>query len=85
MGIFGSNYKASDYYWRNSDEYFILSDINSKFLKRNNFTGTVSDFKNRVRKSKPYTRVRTGSANFNYRYTPVYRIQDFKHGHICDQ
>lgn len=31
MGIFGSNYKASDYYWRNSDEYFILSDINSKF------------------------------------------------------
>lgn len=70
--------QASDYYWRNHDDYFILSDVDSKFLKYNNFEGTVADFKSRVRKSKPYTRVKTGSARYCFRSTPVYRIQDFK-------
>lgn len=60
------------------DTYFILSDINAEFLKKHNIESTVSDFKLRVRKSKPFTRCSTGSVYYNFRSTPIYRISDFK-------
>ena len=81
MGILGGyNRSAFDYYWQHSDRenFFILSDINSNFMKKHNLGGTVKEFKNKVRKSQPFTRVRTGSANYNYRSTPLYRVSDFK-------
>ena len=81
MGLFsGYNAKAYDYYWHHSDRdnFFILSDVNSRFMKRHNLSGSVKDFKDKVRKSKPYTKVKTGSANYNYRFTPIYRVTDFK-------
>ena len=80
MGLFsGYSAKAFDYYWSHGDRdnFFILSDINSQFIKKYNLNCTVKDFKDRVRKSKPYTKVKTGSASYNYRYTPVYRVSDF--------
>jgi len=81
MGLFsGYSAKAFDYYWQHSDRdnFFILSEVNSTFMKKHNLTGSVKDFKNKVRHSKPYTRVRTGSASYNYRSTPIYRVTDFK-------
>ena len=81
MGLFsGYNAKAFDYYWQLSDrdDFFILSDVNSRFMKRHNLNGSVKDFKDKVRKSKPYTKVKTGSASYNYRFTPIYRVTDFK-------
>lgn len=81
MGLFnGYSAKASDYYWRHSDRdnFFILSDVNAKFMKRHKISGSVKDFKDKVRKSKPFTRVNTGSASYNYRSTPLYRVTDFQ-------
>lgn len=60
------------------DTYFILSSIDAGFLKKHNIEGTVSSFKERVKKSKPFTRCRTGSVYYNFRSTPIYRISDFK-------
>ena len=72
--------KAFDHYYflKNSSDYFILSDINSRFMKRNSFSGTIKDFKEKVRKSKPYTKVVTGGTRYPMRRTPLYRISDFK-------
>ena len=81
MGLFsGYSSKAFDYYWSHSDRnnFFILSEVNSHFMKKHNLNGTVKDFKDKVRKSKPFTRVKTGSASYNYRSTPIYRVTDFK-------
>lgn len=60
------------------DTYFILSDINAGFLKKHNIKSTVSSFKERVKKSKPFSRCSTGSTYYNFRSTPIYRISDFK-------
>ncbi len=72
--------KAFDHYYQllDRDDYFILSDINSRFIKRNSFSGTIKDFKEKVRKSKPYTKVVTGGTRYPMRKTPLYRISDFK-------
>ena len=80
MGILnGTSKKAFDYYWQSGrDNFFILSDIDSKFMSQHGFDGSVKDFKERVRNSKPFTRVRTGSAHYQFRSTPLYRIKDFK-------
>lgn len=81
MGLLSSYSKtALDYYWQHSDRdnFFILSDINAKFMKKHNLNGTVKYFKDTVRKSKPYTRVSTGSASYTFRSTPIYRVTDFK-------
>lgn len=81
MGLFsGYNAKAYDYYWQHSDRdnFFILSDVNSRFMKKHNLSGSVKDFKDKVRKTKPFTKVKTGSASYNYRFTPIYRVTDFK-------
>ncbi len=81
MGLFDSySAKAFDYYYRHSDRdnFFILSDVNAKFMKKHNLAGSVKDFKDKVRKSEPFTRVLTGSAGYNFRSTPLYRITDFQ-------
>lgn len=62
------------------DTYFILSNIDAGFLKKHNIKSTVSDFKKRVRKSKPFAKCSTGSVYYNFRFTPIYRISDFKWG-----
>ena len=81
MGLLnGTSKKAFDYYWQHSDRenFFILSDVNSAFMKKHHLTGSVKDFKAKVKLSMPYTRVKTGSAHYNFRSTPVYRVNDFK-------
>lgn len=81
MGLFsGYSAKASDYYWQHSDRnnFFILSDVNAEFMKRHKLSGSVKDFKDKVRKSTPFTRVSTGGAGYNYRSTPLYRVTDFQ-------
>lgn len=57
--------------------HFILSDVNSSFLKRNNITMPIDKFKNIVRKSRPALIVTTGGAGFT-RHTKVYDINSFK-------
>lgn len=57
--------------------HFILSNINSTFLRRNKITMKVADFKTLVRKSKPAYIVTTGGAG-HLRHTRVYDINQFK-------
>lgn len=80
MGVFRNGiYKSTDYYWMRSDykDIFKLSDIDSKFMKRHHISGTVKEFKDKVRKSKPFAKVKTGNYRYNYRSTPLYNIKDF--------
>ena len=80
MSVFRNGiYKASDYYYARNDylDIFKLSDINSKFMRKHHISGTVKDFKDKVRKSKPFARVKTGNYRYNYRSTPLYNIKDF--------
>lgn len=81
MGIMsGVSRSAFDYYYLHPDRdnFFKLSDVNSQFLKRHKIDSSVKDFKQLVKKSKPYTRVITGSYHYNVRHTALYRVSDFK-------
>lgn len=81
MGLFRSySSKAFDYYWQHGDRdnFFILSDVNAKFMKKHNLAGSVKSFKDKVRESKPFTCVKTGCSSYNYRSTPLYRVTDFQ-------
>ena len=81
MGVFRNGiYKSTDYYCTRNDylDIFKLSDIDSKFMKKHHISGTVKEFKNKVRKSKPFARVKTGNYRYSYRMTPIYDIKNFK-------
>lgn len=70
---------ARDSYYGNSEEkskLFILSDVNTEFLRKHNINISVAKFKDIVRKKKPFSYVWTGNI-FNQRRTPVYNINDF--------
>ena len=77
--LYSSSRKASDSYpLGDYHNYFILSDVNSNFLKKHNLNCSVKEFKDKVRKSNKFQYVRTGSSHYNYRTTRVYKITDFK-------
>lgn len=81
MGMLDNGiYKTTDYYCTRNDylDIFKLSDIDSKFMKKHHISGTVKEFKNKVRKSKPFARVKTGNYRYSYRMTPIYDIKNFK-------
>ena len=71
---------ALDHYWQRSDrqDIFKLSDVSARFLKANKIDMNVKDFKNMVRNSKPFARVRTGGVNYQMRSTPLYKISELK-------
>lgn len=78
MGVYANSYSALDYVDCNNKEFFKLSDIDSRFMTVNNFAGTVKDFKEMVKKSKPFKRVLTGYSTYGFRHTAIYKISDFR-------
>lgn len=78
MGVYNNSCTALDYYLFSHREFFKLSDIDSKFMAVNNFAGSVKDFKEMVKKTKPFKWVKTGCAYYGFRHTAIYRVIDFK-------
>lgn len=69
-----SSTKASDYFA--SRNLFILSDINSAFIKKHNIKVTAGQFKKLVRLSEPLKYVLTGAYGYT-RKTAVYSLLSF--------
>lgn len=72
--FYGARYYSDN---RIRSNHFILSNVNVTFLRRNNITMKLEDFKTLVRKTKPVFIVMTGGAGFS-RHTKVYDINQFK-------
>jgi len=68
--------RARDSYVQ-KDKFFILSDINARFMKKHNIPGTIEEFKDIVRESRPYKQVFAGCGPF-MKKTKVYYIEDYK-------
>ena len=71
--LYGNSYRSdSDY--KSGD--FVLSSVNSADLKKYGITGTVKDFKAKVKKSKNYKVIVTGGAGHSC-HTRIYNYNDF--------
>ncbi len=68
--------------WNQVDnkKYFCLSSIDKKCMKDNDIEMPVTHFKEIVRRTKPFTRILTGSERClgQHRMTNIYRYEDFK-------
>ena len=62
---------------RVKENHFILSEINAYFLKNYGISGTVEDFKAKVRKSRYAFKVVTGNTAHKTQHTKVYDIYEF--------
>ena len=67
--------------WNQVDnsKYFCLSSINKKILAKNGINIPLSQFKEIVKRTPPYTKILTGSSRClgHHRKTNIYRYEDF--------
>ena len=67
--------------WNQVDnsKYFCLSSINKKILAKHGINISLTQFKEIVRRTAPYTKILTGSDRClgQHRKTNIYRYEDF--------
>lgn len=77
MEDYAKSIKNSKDYKITNTNYFILSDINSIFLKKYNIACSVKEFKEKVKKSVPERVILTGNGAYGYKHTKLYNIRNF--------
>lgn len=77
MEDYAKSIKNSKDYKLTNGNYFILSDINSLFLRKHNIDCSVKEFKEKVKKSSPEKVILTGNGAYGFKHTKLYNILNF--------